>query len=61
MLYYKFIGIQGLINKFELNLDTMVWLYLTAMTFPSDKSIPRNCAMKIAATASYKAVPENTK
>lgn len=32
-------------------------LYLTAMTLPSDNGIPRNCAMKIAATASYNAVP----
>lgn len=27
------------------------------MTFPNDNGIPRNCAMKIAATASYSAVP----
>lgn len=31
--------------------------YLTATTFPNDNEIPRNCAMNIAATASYKAVP----
>lgn len=32
-------------------------IYLTATTFPNDNGIPRNCAMKIAATASYSAVP----
>lgn len=31
--------------------------YLTATTFPNDNEMPRNCAMNIAATASYKAVP----
>lgn len=31
--------------------------YLTATTFPNEKSTARNWAMKIAATASYNAVP----
>lgn len=31
--------------------------YLTATTFPRDKWYPRNCAIKMAATASYNAVP----
>lgn len=31
--------------------------YLTAITLPNDNGIPRNWAIKIAATASYKAVP----
>lgn len=31
--------------------------YLTATNFPKESGTFRNCAMKIAATASYKAVP----
>lgn len=31
--------------------------HLTANNLPNDSGMPRNCAMKMAATASYKAVP----
>lgn len=31
--------------------------YLTATIFPNDNEMPRNCAINIAATASYNAVP----
>lgn len=37
--------------------NVRVTAYLTATTLPSDNGMPRNWAIKIAATASYNAVP----
>lgn len=57
MLYYRGINknnnyyLQSGKKTFKLSTD------LTATIFPNDIGMPRNCAMNIAATASYNAVP----